>query len=122
MFPSSPNINLRLLRLVTNANSIGVSKYKCVSFKDVIGIAKSVTSREHHESRVHNYRIDRALKIQSFIYDGSKHAYIDGIIYKVERTYISGSFIEIYLGESNLVKDDIDDFPGWHDSKNRRYH
>lgn len=115
MFPSSPNLNIKLLKLVNSPDSIGVRKYKCISFKDVIGIAKSITAKEHYESRVNNYRVDLSVKIHSFIYDGSKYAYINNLIYKIERTYITGSFIELYFSETDLSEDDIDDFPDWYD-------
>lgn len=110
MFPGSPNINLRLLRLSPSVENLGINKYKLIGFKDVIGINKSVTSKEHYTSKEQNYKVDLAVKVQSFIYDGSKHAVVNNVIYHIERTYINGGFIELYLSESNLGRDDIDDY------------
>ena len=110
MFPSSPNIKLKLLMLETIKDNIGNSVLRLVKEKEVIGINKSITSKEHYESKAREYKVDLALKIQSFIYDGSKYAYYNETIYQVERTYLSGQFIELYLMETKIKVSDIDGF------------
>lgn len=107
MFPSSPNIRLTLLKLDGVQNAIGNRQLSLVSSKEVIGINFSVTSKEYYESKKSDVRIDIALRIQSFIYDGSKHALVDSKIYKIERTYVSGQFIELYLVETKIKRGDI---------------
>ena len=92
MFPSSPNIKLELLKLDSIRDYVGNNKLKLISKKQVIGIKKSVTSREYYESKRHEYKIDLSLKIQSFLYDGSKYAKVDDIIYSIERTYLVVNF------------------------------
>ena len=113
MFPSSPNINLELLKLDTVKDNIGNNKLELISKKRVIGIKKQVTSKEYYESKRQEYKIDLSLKIQSFLYDGSKYVLADGIIYSVERTYLAGQFLELYLVESKLKVSDIDGYAWW---------
>lgn len=110
MFPSSPNIKLELIKIVSLNDSIGKSKLKLISKKQIIGISKSVTSKEYYESKKNEYKVDIALKIQSFLYDGSKYANIDGVIYQIERTYLSGQFLELYLNETKIKLGDIDGY------------
>jgi hypothetical protein len=107
MFPNSPNIRLSLLTLDSVQDAIGNRKLYLVSSKEVIGVNFSISSKEYYESKKSDTRVDIALKIQSFLYDGSKHAMIDSKIYKIERTYVSGQFIELYLVESKIKKGDI---------------
>jgi len=64
------------------------------------------------KARKQTSRIDVAVKIQSFLYDGSRHALIDSKVYKIERTYISGQFIELYFVETKIKKGDIDGLIG----------
>lgn len=107
MFPSSPNTRLILLKLDGVPDTIGNHKLTLISSKEVIGMNFSVTSKEFYESKKTDIRIDVALRIQSFLYDGSRHALIDSKIYKIERTYISGQFIELYFVETRIKRGDI---------------
>ncbi len=107
MFPSSPNIRLTLLKLDGIPDNIGNRQLSLISSKEVIGINFSVTSKEYYESKKSDQRIDLALRIQSFLYDGSRHALIDSKIYKIERTYVNGQFIELYLVETKIKAGDI---------------
>lgn len=110
MFPSSPNIRLMLLRIRSKKDTIGNLSYELISKKEVIGITKSVTSKEYYESKKNEFKVDMALKIQSFLYDGSKYACINDQIYQIERTYLSGQFIELYLMETKIKVNDIDGY------------
>lgn len=110
MFPSSPNIKLKLLKLDSIRDYVGNNRLKLISKKNVIGINRSVTSKEYYESKRNEYKIDLSLKIQSFLYDASKYAKVDDIIYSIERTYLAGQFIELYLVETKIKVSDIDDY------------
>lgn len=112
MFPSAPNIRITLLRLDGITDTIGNRKLALISSKEVIGMNFSVTSKEYYESKKSDVRIDISLRIQSFLYDGSKYAMVDSKIYKIERTYISGQFIELYLVEAKIKRGDIDGLIG----------
>lgn len=112
MFPNSPNVRLILLKLESIQDAIGNPMHRLQSSKEVIGINFSVTSKEFYESRKQDVRIDLALKIQSFLYDGSHHARINQTIYKIERTYLLGQFIELYLVATDLKAGDIIGYPG----------
>lgn len=107
MFPSSPNIRLTLFKIDGVPDSIGNKKHTVLNSRDVIGINFSVTSKDYYESKKSDTRIDIAIRIQSFLYDGSRHAMIDSTIYKIERTYVSGQFIELYLVETKIKRGDI---------------
>ncbi len=107
MFPSSPNIRLVLLRVSTIQDSLGSSTLILLGSKEVIGINFSISSKEYYESKKQDYKIDIALKIQSFLYDGSIYADIKGAIYKIERSYLNGQFLELYLVETNINRGDI---------------
>ena len=96
MYPNSPNIRMHLLTLEMVPNTMGV-----------IGINFSITSREYYESKRSDIRIDIAVKVQSFIYDHSKYVDIGSVIYKVERTYAAGQFIELYLKRTSIKLGDI---------------
>lgn len=107
MFPSSPNIRVTLLNLDGIQDAIGNRQLTLVSSREVIGINFSITSKEYYESKKSDVRIDIALRIQSFLYDGSRHALVDETIYKIERTYVSGHFIELYLVETKIKRGDF---------------
>lgn len=112
MFPSSPNIRLTLLKINGVQDTIGNRKLTLISSKEVIGINFSVASKEFYESKKTDIRIDVAVRIQSFLYDGSRNALIESKIYKIERTYISGQFIELYLVETKIKIGDINGLVG----------
>ena len=98
------------MKLLPLNDKIGNKGLVFVSKKEVIGISKSVTSKEYYESKKHEYKVDLSLKIQSFLYDGSKHALIDNKVYQIERTYLSGQFIELYLMETKIKVSDINGY------------
>jgi hypothetical protein len=107
MYPNSPNIRIKLLKMDMVQNAIGSSTYQLQNAKEVIGINISITSNEYYESKRSDIKIDTALKIQSFLYDNSKYAEVDGDIYKIERTYQIGQFIELYLSKTKIRKSDV---------------
>ena len=109
MFPNSANVSIRLLRTNHVSDSIGQKKLTVTHSKEVIGIMFSVTSKEFYESKSLNSKIDLALKIQSILFDGSKYALIRGVIYRIERTYLKGQFVELYLVETNIKVGDLID-------------
>ena len=51
MFPSSPNIRITLLKITSMRDAIGNKGYQLISKKEVLGISKSVTSKEYYESK-----------------------------------------------------------------------
>jgi len=105
-FPNSPNIILTLLK-VTKAQE----KYQIDELKDVIGIAKSLTREEWKASVETKINIDYKVSINAFLYQNEKFVMINERFYKVERTYVGGQFVELYLSETRLAKED---FHGWH--------
>ena len=90
---------------------IKVSKLRekfCVnSHKEVIGIERSLTTTEYQTAVQSNIRIERKILIVSFIYSGEKIIQIDDLFYKVERTYDLGQYIELYLSNTTLNKENF---------------
>ena len=77
------------------------------SSKEVVGITKSITSSEFQSSVMINLKLEFKVVLQSFVYDGSKFVEIKGLIYKVERTYVNGQFIELYLTSTDYKQGDF---------------
>lgn len=107
MYPNTPNIELELLTIDLIINDIGTSSYKLRNFKKVIGISFSISARQYYDSHRADIKIDLAVKILSFIYDNAMFISIKDEIYKVQRTYLSGQYIELYLASSKIKKGDI---------------
>lgn len=107
MFPNSPNIRLKLLKVDNQQDSIGNRVIHLVEAKEVIGIKFSITSKEFYESLRKDTRVDLAVKIEGFLYDGSNLIETDQLLYEVERTYHAGHFIELYLVKSKLKLGEI---------------
>ena len=107
MFPNASNTSLRLLSTVGRLDELGNKTLTIKSSKEVVGIAKSITSSEFQTSVMMNITIDIKVRIQAFLYDGSKYAKIKEKIYKIERTYIDGQFIELYLSLTDLKIEDF---------------
>lgn len=110
MFPSSPNLKLEIIKVVEQNDLIGNNYYQFISKKQVIGINKSISSKEYYESKRENYKMDMAVKINAFLYDGSKYVLVKDKIYQIERTYLNGQFIELYLMETHM---ELGDFVGY---------
>lgn len=109
MFPNACNTSLCLLNIVGTLDALGNKRLIILSSKEVVGITKSITSNEFQSSKMINVNYEFKVSIQSFVYDGSKYARIKGKIYKIERTYINGQFIELYLSLTDLKEDDFDE-------------
>ena len=107
MYPNAPNIRFFLLKLEGVLSSIGTKKLKQKNKKEVTGICFSVTSKEFYENKTEQERVDIAIKIQSFLYDGSSYALVKGEIYRIERTYHSGMFVELYLRKTSIPKEEV---------------
>ncbi len=112
MFSSSPNVRLTLLRIENRPDTLGGRTFHLHGSKEVIGILFSVTSKEHYESLKQDHRIDLACSIQSFLYDGSRYAEVNGTIYRIERTFLQGQFMELYLIETAIKGSEMDGYPG----------
>ena len=106
-FPNAINISLCLLNIVSSTDSLGNKELVIKSSKEVVGITKSITSSEFQTSVMMQVKFDIKITIQSFVYDGSKFAKVKGKIYKIERTFITGNFIELYLSSTDLEEEDF---------------
>ena len=102
MFPSSANTHLALLYIKNIKDEIGVNKNVVISSKKISGSTRSITQSEYQASASLGVKFDLKVIIQSFLYDGSKYALIKNQIYKIERTYLNGQFLELYLVSSDI--------------------
>ena len=106
-FPNAINTSLCLLNIVSSTDYLGNKKLVIKSSREVVGITKSITSSEYQTSVMMQKNIELKVSIQSFLYDGSKYALIKENYYKIERTYVNGQFIELYLSLTDLTQEDF---------------
>ena len=111
-YPNSGNINLFLLRVKTTADELGNQILRLVGSKEVVGATSSITSKEFIQSKESKVLLDFKVSIQAFLYDKSKYVYVpdEDTIYKVERTYQNGNWLELYCSETDIKKEEIE---GW---------
>ena len=112
VYPNSGNISLFLLRVKTAADALGNQSMRLVGSKEVVGVTSSITSKEFYSSKQTEIHLDLKVQIQAFLYDKSKYIYVpnEDTIYKVERTYQNGMWMELYVSEASLRKEDILDW------------
>ncbi len=111
-FPNSGNISLFLLRVKTTADDVGNQVTRLVGSKEVVGVASSITSKEFYSSKESKVLLDFKVSIQAFLYDGSKYIYVPSsdTIYKVERSYQNGMWLELSVSEAQLKKEEIEEW------------
>lgn len=101
-FPNSPNIVLKLLKVTKYSE-----KYLVTNTKEVVGIARSLNRDEWKAAVETKININYKVSINAFLYDNEKFVKVDQSYYKVERTYVGGQFVELYLNETRLTQDDF---------------
>ncbi|MDY0210612.1 MAG: hypothetical protein RBQ91_04305 [Acholeplasma sp.] len=101
-FPNSPNVRLKFIAVSQNKD-----KYDVLSSKDVIGIMRSLTREEWKVSIETKIKIEIKVQVNAFSYQNEKFVQIENIYYRVERTFIGGQFIELYLSKTSLIEDDF---------------
>jgi len=111
-YPNSANISLFLLRVKTDADDLGNQVLRLVGSKEVVGMTSSITSKEFYNSTESKVLLDFKVAIQAFLYDKSKYIYVpnEDTIYKVERSYQNGMWMELYCSETQIKKEEIE---GW---------
>ena len=111
-YPNSGNISLFLLRVKTDADDLGNQVLRLVGSKEVVGMTSSITSKEFFIAKESKVQLDFKVAIQAFLYDKSKYIYVpnEDTIYKVERTYQNGMWLELSCSETQIKKEDIE---GW---------
>lgn len=108
MFPNSANATFYLLSISSIPDSIGSKRLVITSKKSVVGMVKSISSSEYQTSVSINKKLDYKVTIQSFIYDGSKYVLLGSDVYKIERTYENGMFLELYLSITDFKKEELE--------------
>lgn len=107
MFPNSANVTLYLLAIVNKSDALGI-RCPTINFKkEVIGCMKSITATEYQTSVALNVKSEIKISLQCFLYSGEKFVLLNGEIYKVDRTFQNGQFIELYLSLSDYKKEEI---------------
>ena len=111
-YPNSGNISLFLLRVKTAADSLGNQGWRLVGSKEVVGMTSSITSKEYYQAKESKVLLTFKVSIQAFLYDKSKFVYVphEDTIYKVERTFQNGMWLELHCSEATLKKEEIE---GW---------
>jgi len=109
MFPNSANTHLTLLSITSSVDSLGNKTNILKTKKDIIGSKRSVTQSEYQTSIHMNVKYELKVVIQSILYDQSKFVKINSQLYKIERTYLNGQFLELYLSSSDIEVEDVDE-------------
>ena len=107
MFPNSPNCTITLLKITSIPDSIGNKVLQVISRHTVIGSTRSITTNEYQSKTEISKTYDKKVNIQSLLYNDEKYALFNEALYKIERTYVSGQFIELYLGQSDINYGDL---------------
>ena len=113
MFPNASNTSLELLTISSKTDKLGNKINFIKRRKKVIGSKRSITSQEYQSSVSLSVKYDFKVMLQALTYDGSKYAVINNSIFKIERTFINGQFIELYLVLSDLKLEDLDVNSNW---------
>lgn len=107
MISNARNASLYLLSVRSFVDSIGTKNLELISKKEVYGMIKSITTSEYQNAKSQDINFEFKVVLQVLSYDGSKYVLLNGAIYQIERTYITGQFIELYLITSDLKKEEI---------------
>lgn len=107
MFPNSANADVLLLSISSLPDDIGSKKLVITSKRRVVAMVQSITASEYQTSVSINKKMDMKVVIQSFLYRDEKFALVKNTIYKIERTYINGMFIELYLTVSDIKFEEL---------------
>lgn len=107
MFPNSPNISIALLTVNNSRDALGNKRLVVKDSKEVVGTLKSITSQEFQTAVLIQKHFDFKVTLQAFIYGGQKYAKVKGKIFKIERTYVNGQFIELYLTETEISAEEL---------------
>ena len=102
MFPNAPNCEIKLINIKSELDPLGVKRPKVKSSRTVVGIKKSITSSDTTASASIGKTYDVKVSVQSFLYGEEKYAILGGKSYKIEKTYVSGEFTELYLSLNDL--------------------
>lgn len=105
-FPNSPNIILKLLKVTKERE-----KYIIKKSKEVVGILRSLTRDEWKAAVETKINIDYKVSINAFLYNDEKFVKVNQTYYKVERTFVGGQFVELYLNATRLTNDDFYEEP-----------
>jgi len=97
-----PNVRVKLIKVEKRRE-----KYFVLNEKEVIGIERSLTTKEFESNIQTKLNIERKILIVTFLYSGEKFVKVGDKYYKVERTYDLGQYIEIYLSSTTLSTEDF---------------
>lgn len=101
-FPNSPNARLELLKVEKDREW-----FKVLSRREVIGIVRSLTRDEWKTAIETKVNISIKVSVNAFVYKDEKFVKIENKYYKIERTFVGGQYIELYLGETSLQESDF---------------
>ena len=107
MFPNSANVKFSLLSIVNKSDALGIRCPTVLSSHEVVGTLSSITRSEYQTSVMMDVSVYLKVKIHSFLYKNEKFCLLSDDIYKIERAYVNGMFIELYLSKSELKKEEL---------------
>lgn len=109
MFPNAINTVLYLISIVNKSDALGVRKPTIVKKKKALGTLKSITVSEYQAGIAINKLSEIKITLQNLVYSEEKFVLLKDKIYKVDRTFMNGQFIELYLSGSEYTLEDLTD-------------
>jgi hypothetical protein len=97
MFPNSGNVEISLVNISFTKDAIGNRNKIVTSQKDLIATELSISSQVYKDNSSEDTKISKVVKILAFLYSNQKYVIVKEELYKIERTYQTASFIELYL-------------------------
>ena len=78
----------------------------------MVWITSSIIYKEFFIAKESKVQLDFKVSVQAFLYDGSKYIYVpnEDTIYKVERSYQNGMWMELSVSQTNIKKEDIEEW------------
>ena len=109
MFPNSVNAALYLVSIVNKSDALGIRKPTIVKKNKALGTLKSITVSEYQAGIAINKLSEIKIALQNLVYSEEKFVILKNKIYKVDRTFVNGQFIELYLSESEYKAEELTD-------------
>ena len=109
MFPNSVNAAIYLVSIVNKSDTLGIRKPTIVKKKKALGTLKSITASEHQAGIAINKLSEIKITLQNLVYSEEKFVILKDRIYQVDRTFVNGQFIELYLSGSEYTLEELTD-------------
>ncbi len=101
-FPNSPNARINLISVQQVKE-----KYNVLTSREVLGIIRSLTREEWKVAVETKVKIEIKVQLNAFSYKEEKIVRMNETYYRVERTFLGGQYVELYLSKTGLNDGDF---------------